>query len=364
MQTISSSHWMLREIQEQPLTIAVTLRHYMGGDGSLRHATLDIEKWLVSCKSLLVLASGSSRHAGLFLAQLVRSQSTLPIDVEYASEYGVTNGHAPDPATGVIVISQSGETADTLAALREGRRRGHATLAVTNVAGSSMAKEADVFLPVLAGKEVAIPATKSFTSQLIVMGVLGLVASRSFPLPARGRFLHQVSELYALPQQIEIQLPLWATLMEKIAQRYAHAETFIVLGRGPHLAIAEEGALKLRESAYIPAIALASGELKHGPNALVNESALLIFLATVDVHDEASKERYGKTLQLLRDMRAQGAPIVSIGNEGDDAVCSLSTEFISIRSGSEMTQAMSEVIPLQLLSYFLSVERGIDVDRH
>ncbi len=263
----------------------------------------------------------------------------------------------------MLVVSQSGETADTLAALRVARESGHATLAITNVAHSSMAREASVSLPTFAGVEKAIPATKSFTCQLLVLRLLSLLAAET-----RGRFsAEQVGsalvDLSRLPEMISVQLEGWLNRTQALAARYADAHTLLYLGRGVHYAIAREGALKLKESSYIPAEGYPSGELKHGPNALVSDALPLVVLATVDREDPGSVLRYEKTVSLLADMRAQGARILAVANSGDAEVAGLASDVIEVAPLREAVFPIAEVIPLQMFAYYMALERGVDVDR-
>ncbi len=355
-------HWMLAEIYEQPETLARTLAHYAGPDGFREETASPIRAWIARQPQLLIAASGSSRHAGLFAEVLIEDLSTLPVDVEYASEYGYRTPRTRAGA-GVAVISQSGETADTLAALRKSAAEGRPTLAITNVPGSTMARVADVSMPTLAGREYAIPATKSFTAQLLVLELLALLAAQThggLPAPALQQAL---TGLHALPELVHSQLDVWQQQGREAAEHYKGVSSFLFLGRGLHYPLAREGALKLKESAYVHAEAYPSGELKHGPNALVSEGTPLVMLATVDRDDPQSVLRHGKVVQLLRDMRAQGASVLAVANSGDDEVRSLATATVTVEPAPEPLLALCEVIPLQMFAYFAAVARGIDVDR-
>ncbi len=359
---LKPAHWMLREIHEQPEALRATLARYVAS-GSFREETIaPVRDWLRRQQQLLITASGSSRHAGLLAEMLIEDVSDLPVDVEFASEYGYRKTQSRAQA-GVVVISQSGETADTLAALRLANESGTGTLAITNVPSSTMAREATVSMPTEAGVERAIPATKSFTAQLAVLAVLALVAAEVrgglSAAELRGR-LHTLEEL---PTLIGKQLQGWEDAVRAMASQYLAMQSFLFLGRGLHYPIAREGALKLKESAYVHAEGYPSGELKHGPNALVNPTTPLVMIATVDPGDADSAARYDKVVQLMRDMRAQNANILAITNAGDRDVQALATATIPILASSEPLLAISEVIPLQLLAYFVAIGRGIDVDR-
>jgi len=263
----------------------------------------------------------------------------------------------------VLVLSQSGETSDTLAALREARLRGQKTLAITNAAGSSMEREADVSMPLAAGVERAIPATKSFTCQLAVLYVLALYEGARLGRMSAAVVDRHIAELRTLPASIDAQLDGWREQMAGLAHRYKSASTFLFLGRGIHYAIAREGALKLKEASYVHAEGYPTGELKHGPNALVSDRVPLVVIATVDRGLDDSVLRYEKTLQLLRDMKAQGAKVIGIANTGDDDVAELVSDCVYVQPAPEYLLPIPEVIPLQLFAYFMALERGVDVDR-
>jgi glucosamine--fructose-6-phosphate aminotransferase (isomerizing) len=263
----------------------------------------------------------------------------------------------------VLVISQSGETADTLAALREANRRGHPTIAMTNVAQSTMMREAKVALCTHAGVELAVPATKSFTTQLTLIEVLALLAARERRALMDDEIGERLTALAQLPDAIAVQLSGWEESMAALAQKYADAKTFLYLGRGVHYAIAREGALKLKESSYLHAEGYPTGELKHGPNALVSPEVPLVVVATVDGDEPESMLRYEKTVSLLYDMREQGARVLAIANAGDGTVRSLASDTVEVEPLSEALLPIAEVIPLQLFAYFMAVNHGVDVDR-
>jgi glucosamine--fructose-6-phosphate aminotransferase (isomerizing) len=262
----------------------------------------------------------------------------------------------------VLVISQSGETADTLAALRKATLAGHSTLAITNVDHSTMDREATVAFPTVAGRERAIPATKSFTAQLLNLYLLALMTATSRKTLDAAQIKDRIEELHLLPGAIESQLKGWDAAMRDIAYQYRDAKNFLFLGRGIHYPIAREGALKLKESAYLHAEGYPSGELKHGPNALVAEGTPLVMIATVDHTDPDSVQRYDKIVQLMRDMRDQHASILAIANVGDEVIAELADHTVYVEEMCEPLLAICEVIPLQLLSYWMAINNGIDVD--
>jgi glutamine---fructose-6-phosphate transaminase (isomerizing) len=356
------AHAMLREIFEQPAAIETTLARYVDGDGLRADSFGAACDYFRKHKDVVIAASGSSRHAGLAAEIMLEDAACLAVDVEYASEYICRSTNTKrDPA--VLVISQSGETADTLAALREARRRGHPTLAVTNVPDSTMMREADVALPTLAGVERAIPATKSFTTQLVVLRLLSLLAAEARGQSEPAELRTQIAALKQLPAQMERQLAGWERRLHELAEKYHAARTLLYLGRAIHYPIAREGALKLKESSYIHAEGYPSGELKHGPNALVSDEVPLVILATVDYADAESVLRYEKTIGLLEDMRAQGAKTIVIGNAGDEALRALASDVVDVEAADEYTLPMYEVVPLQMFAYFMAVRNGVDVDR-
>jgi glucosamine--fructose-6-phosphate aminotransferase (isomerizing) len=355
-------HAMLREIYQQPEALMATIGQYVPGSPLAAETFQPVVEALGRRERLVIAASGSSRHAGLAGEIMLEDLAGIPVDVEYASEYTYRSTHTLHNP-GVLVISQSGETADTLAALREAQSRGLATVAITNHAGSSMAKEADASLPTVAGIERAIPATKSFTTQLAVLYSLALHLARF-----RGRMTLQATEalgrqLQAIPELIQASLPGWQRQIEELAPQLVRSNTLLYLGRAVHYAIAREGALKLKESAYLNAEGYPSGELKHGPNALVGKDAPLIMIATADAGDPDSLLRYSKVLQLMKDMRTQGARIVALATEGDREVPLTSDVCLFIPPSNELLSTILEVVPLQLLAYTLAISRGIDVDR-
>ncbi len=354
-------HAMLREIYEQPQALTRTMDAYLNGTALKSEVASLLAGWSNPTGEVLIVASGSSRHAGLAAEIILEDLCGLAVDVEYASEYSCRGGaERRHPST--IVLSQSGETSDTLAALREAGRRGHRTLAITNASASTMAQEADVSMPLLAGVEKAVPATKSFTCQLEVLYLLSLYEAARLGHFDAVQLAERAADLRALPQAIAGRLDTWRALMYMLAQKYSSAASFLYLGRGVHYAIAREGALKLKEASYVHAEGYPTGELKHGPNALVSDSVPLVVVATVDHALEDSVVRYEKTLQLLADMKVQGAKVIALANEGDKAVEQLVSDYVEIPAAPEHLLPILEVVPLQLFSYFMALEHGVDVD--
>jgi glucosamine--fructose-6-phosphate aminotransferase (isomerizing) len=354
-------HVMLREIYEQPAAICRTLDLYLNGATFKASAFAPLSSWLNSRGEVLIAASGSSRHAGLAAEIILEDLCGLAVDVEYASEYALRPAANPRHPS-VLVISQSGETSDTLAALRYAKKSGEKTLAIANVPGSTMLREASAAMPLAAGPELAIPATKSFTCQLIALYLLALYEAQQLRILDASEVTRRIQELRALPSQIGAQLDCWRTKTASLTRAYRDAASFLYLGRGVHYAIAREGALKMKESSYVQAEGYPAGELKHGPNALVSERVPLIILATFDPSSAESRERYAKTLCLLADMKAQGARMLCVANAGDSDVGALVADCLFVEPVSEHLLPIEEVIPLQLFSYAMAVEHGVDVD--
>ena len=355
-------HWMLREIAEQPASLQETLDQYVSGNAFRAESCEAARKWLKNLGGEIVIAaSGSSRHAAMVAELMIEGASGIPVDVEYASELLYRPKNARKHAS-LIVVSQSGETADTLAVLRAANAAGQQTLAITNVANSTMAREATVSFPTHAGRERAVPATKSFTAQLLNLNLLALMAAEARGTISDADLSGRLAELSGVPDLLRGQLDGWHQRIAAIAEKYRGTENMLYLGRDLHYPIAREGALKMKESAYLHAEGYPSGELKHGPNALLSEGTALVMIATRDDADPNSVERYGKVLQLMRDMRAQSVDILALANEGDEEVAALATHWIPVVAAREPVLCLCEVVPLQMLSYFVAVSRGIDVD--
>src|ERR1700722_11120666 len=359
---VTFTHAMLREIYEQPQALAATIEEYVPGGLSTAETFQPVVDALGGRERLVIAASGSSRHAGLAGEIMLEDLAGVSVDVEYASEYTYRSTHTLHNP-GVVVTSPSGGRADTLAAPREAHARRLATVAITNNARSSMATEASASMPTFAGVEKAIPATKSFTTQLAVLYSLALHLAR-----VRGRMTLQAAEAHGrqlreIPGLLQTALPGWQKQIEALTPQLASSSTLLYLGRGAHYAIAREGALKLKESAYLNAEGYPSGELKHGPNALVSKDSPLIMIATADAGDPDSLLRYSKVLQLMKDMQAQGAKIIALATEGDQDVPQHSDSCLFIPSSNDLLSTILEVVPFQLLAYTLAISRGIDVDR-
>lgn len=361
-QTIPHQHHMLVEIHEQPAAIAATLALYTHADGlrpELWQPVLDV---FGTRSQLVIAASGTSRHAGLVAEVLLEELADIAVDVEYASEYILQHAGANHGAA-VLVLSQSGETADTLAALTEAKRRGAATFAVTNVAGSSMSQIADVHLLTAAGPERAIAATKSFTTQLTVLYLLALALGQHRGHLSSAEVGQHLAAVQTLPSLVAQSLNGWQSSAQLAAQQLQDARSFLFLGRGLSYPIAREAALKLKEVSYIPSEAYPTGELKHGPNALLGEGAPVVVLAAADPHYPNSLARYTKTLRLLEDIQPQHPHVLAVGVESDRELPLLAANVLSIPSAGEYLLPILEIIPLQFFAYWMALGRGLDVDR-
>ena len=355
------SHAMRREIYEQPAAIAKTVEKHLKDDIIFPGELHAIEGALLTFEKLIIAASGSSRHAGLAGEIMIEDLSGVAVDVEYASEYCYRSTHAAvEPI--VMVITQSGETADTIAAQREALTRGVKTVAISNVPDTTIVREASAALISGAGPELSIPATKSFTTQLTILYLMALFLARK-----RGRMTSEVTRTYLqrlmrLPDAIEQQLATWDALAEEFGAVHFKAEKFLYLGRGVHYAIAREGALKLKEISYAHAEGYPAGELKHGPNALVDETLPVVVLATCDQRDPDSLLRYRRTLEVMKEVRSRRGPLVTVATEGDKEVASIAEHVFYVPAAPELLLPIVEVIPLQLFAYHVAVNKGYDVD--
>jgi glucosamine--fructose-6-phosphate aminotransferase (isomerizing) len=356
------SHAMRREIYQQPQAIAKTIEQHLKDDILFPGELHAIESALLTFEKLIIAASGSSRHAGLAGEIMIEDLSGVAMDVEYASEYCYRSTHAAvDPI--VMVVTQSGETADTIAAQREALTRGVKTIAVSNVADATIPRQASAALITGAGPELAVPATKSFTTQLTILYLMALFLARK-----RGRMTTEVTRSYLqrlqrLPGAIEKNLRVWDDLAEQFGQRHFQAEKFLYLGRGVHYAIAREGALKLKETSYAHAEGYPAGELKHGPNALVDEHLPVVVLATYDKHDPDSVLRYQRTLDVMKEVRSRRGQLVAVATEGDQEVAEVADDVFFVPPAPELLLPIVEVIPLQLFAYHVATKKGYNVDR-
>jgi glucosamine--fructose-6-phosphate aminotransferase (isomerizing) len=355
-------HLMLKEIHEQPQAIRDTVSKHVNGEVIFPTELDAIEGALAGFKKIIIAASGSSRHAGLAGEIMIEDLAGVSVDVEYSSEYCYRSTHADaDPI--VLVVTQSGETADTIAAQREALARGAKTIAISNVAGSTIAREASANLLTYATDEAAIPATKSFTAQLVILHLLALFLARK-----RGRITAEVlrarlARISELPELLENSLGAWNWQAAECARQFKKDRAFLYLGRGVHYAIAREGALKLKEISYAQAEGIPAGELKHGPNALVNEHLPVVVVATCDDADPDSVLRYERTLSVIEYVKAESGKVIAIANEGNREVERAATHTLFVPATTELLLPVLEVVPLQLFAYHMAVLNGCDPDR-
>jgi glucosamine--fructose-6-phosphate aminotransferase (isomerizing) len=355
------THAMQREIYEQPTAIAKTIEKHLKDDIIFPGELHAIDSALLTFEKLIIAASGSSRHAGLAGEIMIEDLSGVAVDVEYASEYCYRSTHAAiDPI--VMVITQSGETADTLAAQREALTRGVKTIAISNMPNTTIVREASAALITGAGPEVSIPATKSFTTQVTIAYLMALFLARK-----RGRITSEVTRSYLqrlklLPEAIDKNLSAWDRAAKEFGGLHSKAEKFLYLGRGVHYAIAREGALKLKEISYAHAEGYPVGELKHGPNALVDEKLPVVVLATCDQGDPDSMLRYRRTLEVMKEVRSRKGQLVAVATEGDKEVAKIADHVFYVPAAPELLLPILEVIPLQLFAYYVATNKGYDVD--
>lgn len=348
-------HYMLKEIFEQPESLKNTMRGRLNEDdatavfGGLNLTPQD----LLKIKRIVFTACGTSWHSALVGEYLMEEIAQIPVEVEYASELRYRNPPM-DENTLLFAITQSGETADTLGALREMKRKGHATLAICNVVGSTIAQEADGGIYLHAGPEIGVASTKAYTSQCLALVMLALYFGRLRHLSYnQGRkMINQVKEL---PDHIEKTLAANETIKE-IAYRYAKCDNFLYLGRHYNFPTALEGALKLKEISYIHAEGYPAAEMKHGPIALVDEKTPSVFVMP---HGFI----YEKVMSNLEEIKARGGPVIAIAGEGDTRVAEVADDVIYVPQVEEFLQPIVTAIPLQLLSYHIAVARGCDVDK-
>jgi glucosamine--fructose-6-phosphate aminotransferase (isomerizing) len=317
---------------------------------------------LASAKSISIAACGTSWHAGLTGKYMIERLARLPVDVDYASEYRYRNPIAGPDSLGLL-ITQSGETADTLAAQREMISLGSKTVAICNVVDAMVAREAHGAIYTHAGPEIGVASTKAFTSQLTALFLLALKLGQLRGNLDAAQSVELIEHLSRVPGKIDEILRSCSGQCEELAKDFSSARDFLYLGRGIHFPIALEGALKLKEISYIHAEGYPAGEMKHGPNALIDETLPVVVLATRDERDPASKLRYEKTLSNVQEVTARSGRVIAIATEGDRTIDSLVEHVIYIPPTIEVLSPLIEIVPLQLLAYYIAVRRGCDVDQ-
>ncbi len=355
-------HFMLKEINEQPRAVRdTTLGRISLDTGEVFLPDLQLSREdLQKATSLTIAACGTSWHSGLAGKFMIERLARLPVDVDYASEYRYRD---PIPGSLGLLITQSGETADTIAAQSEMISKGTPTLAICNVVGSAITRRAQGVITTNAGPEIGVASTKAFTAQLTALFTLALYLGQQ-----RGTVTPQQSRAYAaelaeIPRKLEVILRSTDDQCAHLAKDFSTARDFLFLGRGIHYPIALEGALKLKEISYIHAEGYPAGEMKHGPNALIDETLPVVCIATKDPTDPASVLKYEKTLSNIQEVTARSGRVIAIATEGDTEIANLVEAVIHIPAAPELLLPILEVVPLQLLAYHIAVRRGCDVDQ-
>jgi glucosamine--fructose-6-phosphate aminotransferase (isomerizing) len=349
--------FMLKEINEQADAVAETIGERAAHNEGIELGDLGTidDAFLNGVRRIIVVACGTSYHAGLIGRYAIEEWSRVPVEVEIASEYRYRNP-VVGPGDLVVGISQSGETADTLAAMRTAHERGAAVLAITNVMGSQATRDADGVLFTRAGLEIGVAATKTFVSQVAACYLLALRLAELRGTLSAAELTDKVTELKHLPHLIALMLEHGTEELRRVAHGVHSAEFFLYLGRHVGLPVALEGALKLKEISYIATDAYAAGEMKHGPIALLDERTPVVVVAT-------DSPVLDKVISNIQEVRARGARVIAIATEGDDRVAAHADEVITIPATDWMLAPLLAVIPLQLLAYFIATERGCSVDQ-
>ena len=352
-------HFMLKEIYEQPEALENAMRGRLDdADATAHFGGLNLDpQQLRRAERIILTACGTSYHAALVGEYLFEEFARMPVEVEYASEFRYRNPPV-DRNTIVIAVTQSGETADTLAALRESKRKGHSTLAVCNVVGSTIAREADGGVYLHAGPEIGVASTKAFTSQVCVLTMMALYFGRMRHLSSL-QGAQMLRELHAIPNAVQRALGCHEHV-KRIAERYAHVTNCLYLGRQYLYPVALEGALKMKEISYIHAEGYPAAEMKHGPIALVDENTPSVFLIS-------SGGVFDKVMSNLEEIKARGGPVIAVASEGDvetgKQVAERADDVIWVPDVPEYLQPLVAVVPLQLLAYHIALLRGCDVDK-
>jgi glutamine---fructose-6-phosphate transaminase (isomerizing) len=356
-------HFMLKEIYEQPRAVRDTVQGRISLDtGRVYLDEMNItESDFQAFTSVKIAACGTSWHAGLAGKYMIEQLARIPVEVDYASEFRYRDP-VIDENTLLIVISQSGETADTIAALREAREKGAKILAVCNVQGSMIMRESDGTILTHAGPEIGVASTKAFTSQMVALYLFGLFLGQLRGVLNQHEARHHAQQLAELPVKIE-HLLNEADEIEDLSKEFFRSTDFLYLGRGINFPVALEGALKLKEISYIHAEGYPAGEMKHGPNALIDERLPVVVVNTREEGNHASALRYEKTHSNIVEVKAREGVVLSVLTEGDEMSALVSDHVIRIPEASDLLSPILSVIPLQLLAYHIAVRRGCDVDQ-
>jgi glutamine---fructose-6-phosphate transaminase (isomerizing) len=314
-----------------------------------------------AAKKINIAACGTSWHAGQAGKFMIESLARIPVEVDYASEWRYRDPIIPSD-TITLLITQSGETADTIAAQREAKAKGSKTLAICNVVGSMVTREAQGTIYTHAGPEIGVASTKAFTAQLTALYLFALYLGQVRGTLSPEQLKSEVHELTRLPGKLE-QILTHEEKCEELAKTYSRAQDFLFLGRGIHYPIALEGALKLKEVSYIHAEGYPAGEMKHGPNALIDENLPVVIVATRDPNDPLSVVRYEKTMSNLKEVKARSGQVIALATEGDEEIKEAADHVIYVPAAPEELAPILEIVPLQLLAYHIAVRRGCDVDQ-
>jgi glutamine---fructose-6-phosphate transaminase (isomerizing) len=357
-------HFMLKEIYEQPRAVRDTTQGRVSIDtGRTFIDTMNIpEEEFRSLSDIKIASCGTAWHASLVAKYLIEELARIPVEVDYASEFRYRNPIL-SPATLMMLISQSGETADTIAALREAKEKGCRSLAICNVQGSMITREADCTIYTHAGPEIGVASTKAFTSQIVAAYIFALYLAQERGTLDQEKLKWHTQHLSELPVKLEKLLNNSEIDYDELSRAFVLSTDFLYLGRGINFPIALEGALKLKEISYIHAEGYAAGEMKHGPNALIDSRLPVVVINTLDPDDEKSRLRYEKTLSNIQEVRARDGIVVAIVTEGDLDTREMASYTIEVPPSSELLSPVLSVIPLQLLAYHVAVRRGCDVDQ-
>ena len=356
-------HFMLKEIYEQPRAVRdTTLGRVSLDSGKVFLEEMDItEAELRNAQKINIAACGTSWHAALAGKFMIERLARIPVEVDYASEWRYR-----DPITSskeiTLLITQSGETADTIAAQREAKAKGSKTLAICNVVGAMIAREASGTVYTHAGPEIGVASTKAFTAQLTALFLLALYLGELRGATPTEEAKKYIDELLKIPHKLETLLS-HDTACEDLAKQYYKVQDFLFLGRGIHYPIALEGALKLKEISYIHAEGYPAGEMKHGPNALIDENLPVVMVATQDKNDPNSVLRYEKTMSNVKEVTARGGKVIAVATEGDEEIKESVDHVLHVPHAPELLLPILEVVSLQLLAYHIAVRRGCDVDQ-
>jgi glutamine---fructose-6-phosphate transaminase (isomerizing) len=356
-------HFMLKEIYEQPRAVRdTTLGRVSQNTGHIFLEEMEItEAEFRAAEKINIIACGTSWHAGQAGKFMIESLARVPVEVDYASEWRYRNPIV-EPNTITLVVSQSGETADTLAAQREAKSKGSKTLAICNVVGSMITREAAGVIYTHAGPEIGVASTKAFTGQLTALYVFAMYLAQVRGVMAPEQARAAMLELTKIPAKLE-EILKHDQACDDLAKRYQKVHDFLFLGRGIHYPIALEGALKLKEISYIHAEGYPAGEMKHGPNALIDENLPVVVIATRDVNNPDAVLRYEKTISNLKEVKARSGVVIALATEGDEEIKEAADHVLYIPSAPEELSPILEIVPLQLLAYHIAVRRGCDVDQ-